>query len=233
MTSFDVIEHSPRPDETIREIMGFLKEDGCAFVGQTLQPANIEEIRGDWWYLAPRNGHVTTYSSETLRLYCEKNGILYDEFNALFALSRPARSELSRTLIERRLPQNRRYVVHAPGGAGRYEGWDEEEDLGDHAFRWTRAADVSFGLHPIPAGASRIVIPHQGAISEDFLKTAVVRIGSVERPAAVRGGELVAHFDFPEARIRPVMLRTAQPVSPLSIGLNSDARDLGIAVLTR
>ena len=55
----------------------FTASNGAVFVGQTVQPANIEEIKGAWWYLAPRNGHVSTYSDFTFFVIDKKLGLLY------------------------------------------------------------------------------------------------------------------------------------------------------------
>jgi 2-polyprenyl-6-hydroxyphenyl methylase/3-demethylubiquinone-9 3-methyltransferase len=66
ITCFEVIEHSCDPVKTLAEMKSFLRNDGCIIFSQTTQPADILSLRGNWWYLAPRNGHVSTYSEESL-----------------------------------------------------------------------------------------------------------------------------------------------------------------------
>jgi 2-polyprenyl-6-hydroxyphenyl methylase/3-demethylubiquinone-9 3-methyltransferase len=66
ITSFEVIEHSPDPLGTLQDMQGLLRRDGCILFSQTVQPPDILSIRGNWWYLAPRNGHVSTFTEEAL-----------------------------------------------------------------------------------------------------------------------------------------------------------------------
>jgi hypothetical protein len=231
ITCFDVIEHSATPRETLREIMAYLTEDGCVLVGQTLQPYNIEELRSDWWYIAPRNGHVTAYSSETMHLYARNEGILFDDFGDLFALSGPQRSLLSETIIERRLPRIRRHLFLAPSAEmGAYHSWQPVEYAEGRPFRWTRTSEVSLGTHAFAPGECRILLPFVMAASPAILKGAYIRAGEVERPLTLRNEDLVATFDFPDASNREVTLCMPPAESPASKGLSGDLRVVGLAV---
>lgn len=231
ITCFDVIEHSPDPRRTFAEIMGYLADGGCLLVGQTLQPADIATIRGDWWYVAPRNGHVTFYSAETMHLYALANGLRFDDFGDLFVLTHGRRSELTDAIVARRHPQPRRVELGAPAsGGGPYSGWHEAETTPAGDFRWTREADVGLGVHPTPVGVFRVAMQYQGSVSPEFLKACRIRAGAQERPILVHEDTLYAVFDFPDAGFRDIALRQPPVPSPVSLGIGDDDRRLGLAI---
>ena len=62
-----MLEHTPDPRATIREIASLVQADGIVVFSTLLQPANFQQQGLSWWYVAPRNGHVTIYSAQALR----------------------------------------------------------------------------------------------------------------------------------------------------------------------
>ncbi len=74
ITCLEVIEHSPRPVETLAEMAELLTDDGCILLGESLQPNNIFEARCSWWYAAPRNGHCSTFADRTLAYLAKGRG---------------------------------------------------------------------------------------------------------------------------------------------------------------
>jgi 2-polyprenyl-3-methyl-5-hydroxy-6-metoxy-1,4-benzoquinol methylase len=58
----EVVEHSPTPKETFADITGFMAETSAVMIGTLLQPHDIQQQAMNWWYLGPRNGHVSLYS---------------------------------------------------------------------------------------------------------------------------------------------------------------------------
>tara|TARA_R110002110_G_scaffold415737_2_gene654590 strand:+ start:1657 stop:2415 length:759 start_codon:yes stop_codon:yes gene_type:complete len=68
ITAIEVVEHSPTPLETIQEIANFLKPGGLILLGTMLQPADIEKRRLSWWYVGPRNGHITLFSRKSMEI---------------------------------------------------------------------------------------------------------------------------------------------------------------------
>src|SRR5580692_5710694 len=72
ITCFEVMEHSPFPDRTVAEMAGLLAEEGAIFFSTLTQPANFGEMGLQWWYVAPRNGHVSLYSPRSLQILFEK-----------------------------------------------------------------------------------------------------------------------------------------------------------------
>ena len=64
--AFEVMEHTPTPTETIREMKQWLKPNGSMIIG-TLSNDIMEGKRDiNHWYLSPRNGHVCMYSNRSL-----------------------------------------------------------------------------------------------------------------------------------------------------------------------
>ena len=75
VTSFEVLEHTPTPYETLRDMRWFMDEKGLLFFSTLLQPPNIDTLGLSWWYAAPRNGHVSLYSRASLDALMERLGL--------------------------------------------------------------------------------------------------------------------------------------------------------------
>lgn len=99
VTAFEVIEHSPAPLETFEQILSFMPERKIILVGQSLQPDDIMRIRGSWWYLAPRNGHCTTYSEKTFRTIAEKLGIHFKAGHGLYGFYSDGKDDLTEIIM--------------------------------------------------------------------------------------------------------------------------------------
>lgn len=65
VTSFEVFEHTTTPVETAREALGFVRPGG-ALLFSTLVCDELPAQGTDWFYLAPRNGHVSIHSTKSL-----------------------------------------------------------------------------------------------------------------------------------------------------------------------
>jgi len=66
ITSFETLEHVPNPTHFAQEISGLIADGGMVLFSTLLQPANIADIRLNWWYAGPRNGHVSLFTSAAL-----------------------------------------------------------------------------------------------------------------------------------------------------------------------
>lgn len=69
----EVLEHLARPAEAFAAARAALKPAGMMFVTTLLQPPRIAALGTAWWYLAPRNGHVSLHSAESLRLLAHQH----------------------------------------------------------------------------------------------------------------------------------------------------------------
>lgn len=74
VTSFETLEHVPDPLAAIRSMVEFAGDPGLIFFRTLLQPADFDQQRLNWWYVAPRNGHVSLFSRDALALAWERHG---------------------------------------------------------------------------------------------------------------------------------------------------------------
>jgi SAM-dependent methyltransferase len=87
--SFEVMEHAPDPRRTMRELDSFLQPGGLILFSTLLQPADIDIVGLDWWYAAPRNGHVSLHSRRSVSKLVEPYGYTFGSFHdGLHALFR-------------------------------------------------------------------------------------------------------------------------------------------------
>jgi len=90
ITCLEVAEHSIEPRETFKDIFSLLKDDGIVMLATLIQPETINEIGVNWWYIAPRNGHVSIYSMKSLQSLIEPYHFsvnsFYSGFHVLFRL---------------------------------------------------------------------------------------------------------------------------------------------------
>jgi 2-polyprenyl-6-hydroxyphenyl methylase/3-demethylubiquinone-9 3-methyltransferase len=75
ITCFEVMEHAPFPHTTAADMVSLLAPDGVILFSTLTQPANFDELGLRWWYVAPRNGHVSMYSRRALAILFEKHGL--------------------------------------------------------------------------------------------------------------------------------------------------------------
>jgi hypothetical protein len=71
---FEVMEHTPQPRQTLSDILSFLHEPGLVLFSTLFQQANTLQLGTNWWYAAPRNGHVSLFTAPAMTaLLTEKN----------------------------------------------------------------------------------------------------------------------------------------------------------------
>jgi SAM-dependent methyltransferase len=67
ITAFEVLEHSPSPRETVKQMVQWLKPSGQILI-TTLSNDILQGKRDpSYWYLAPRNGHVAMFSNKSIQ----------------------------------------------------------------------------------------------------------------------------------------------------------------------
>jgi len=78
----EVIEHTPDPHGFVDDLLRFLDRDGAVFLSTATQPPDIGELGLRWKYAGPRNGHISLFSQESLRLLWEEHGMQIGFFDA-------------------------------------------------------------------------------------------------------------------------------------------------------
>lgn len=81
VTSFETLEHTPDPVGCVRAIADALADNGCVVFSTLVQPQDFEKRGLDWWYVGPRNGHISLQSSRSLATLWENQGFVLKSFN--------------------------------------------------------------------------------------------------------------------------------------------------------
>jgi len=74
VTCFETLEHLPDPVAGVALILECVSEPGLVFYSTCAQPADFEKIGLAWWYVGPRNGHVSIFSKQALAIVWGRHG---------------------------------------------------------------------------------------------------------------------------------------------------------------
>jgi SAM-dependent methyltransferase len=66
ITCFETLEHVPDPLAGIGSIVAYLADPGLVLFSTLLQPPDFEKLAMNWWYVGPRNGHISMFSRDAL-----------------------------------------------------------------------------------------------------------------------------------------------------------------------
>jgi len=223
ITCFEVIEHSTDPAGTLNAMKKLLREDGCIIFSQTLQPPDILAIRGSWWYLAPRNGHVSTYNPEALAELGRRQGLVFhnganvyafaQEFPSSYALK--ARACAGPAFATLRLAAPREAASSAisfPSASDIL--WHPTENDSVWSYRWTGAASLAWQGRWGTADCLQIRIPVLQEAEPGFGLRCEVEFAGQRQPARQDRGELVAEFDVRGRTAGQIILHTPEPILP-------------------
>lgn len=232
ITCFEVVEHSPDPTKVLRNLRDLLAPGGLLVIGQTLHPADITVSRSNWWYLGPRNGHMSTFSSRTFKTAADRLELGYREGSTLYAFTRdPVHRELERSL-ERISPYNPPTVLFAPG-VPKLREWHEVESLQLTEFRWSRASVLRWPACPLPKGWNEVQIPCLFANSDGLLAACTIEVDGQQVETSLRGRTIVGRTNRGSPSIAEIAVRSPEPQSPFDLRGEPDHRLIGIAVLCR
>ena len=73
VTAHEVLEHTPDPLGTCRQALSFPRPGGI-FLFSTLPLDDLPPRATDHWYIAPRNGHISIHTNQSLRLLFDRLG---------------------------------------------------------------------------------------------------------------------------------------------------------------
>lgn len=168
VTAFEVIEHSAQPLWTLDDLLSLVAAGGCLIVGQSMQPHNIADLRCDWWYVAPRNGHITFYSHLTVEKFAASRGLQYRyTAKGSFVLYRTDVSAATQMILDGMEPRAQFLRIGAP--AQNSAGWHSLENDGSRQFRWTESAETVLGEYAFVEGINYIALSVIMAIEPGFL----------------------------------------------------------------
>jgi SAM-dependent methyltransferase len=98
VTSFEVVEHTPDPLGNLAALLALVKPDGAVLISTGLQP---RQVTSDWWYIAPRNGHISIHSHLSLQHLARKLAVRVLTIDTTHLLFRRARDPVARALLRR------------------------------------------------------------------------------------------------------------------------------------
>ncbi len=227
----EVLEHSPDPLGTMRDMKSFLHDDGCIILGQSLQPADIQRVRANWWYCAPRNGHCTTFAARTLSAIAAKFDLLFHCGDSL--VFRPHRASSAREIARRvRSPEPYLCVTLRVPSVVQAEGLHSIENGHGHPFRWTAKESQAWRVDvtadfPVTL---QVRIPFLMEVEPGFASKSVITIGGKKASATIGEAAIVAEVTGVEPGATAIMLQTPEHKSPEDLRGAPDRRRLGLAL---
>jgi hypothetical protein len=101
---FEVIEHSTEPSRILSDIASFVNDNGLIVLSTLVQPPDIEKQGVNWWYLGPRNAHVSLHSKASLERLARGAGYKFASFTDSFHV------------LFRTVPEFARHFIQPPAG---------------------------------------------------------------------------------------------------------------------
>lgn len=80
ITCFEVMEHLPHPRKTVATVLSLLRRPGVVVFSTIVQPESFLSMGLNWWYAAPRNGHISLYTKGALARLFEPHGFKCGSF---------------------------------------------------------------------------------------------------------------------------------------------------------
>jgi 2-polyprenyl-6-hydroxyphenyl methylase/3-demethylubiquinone-9 3-methyltransferase len=87
MLCVEVFEHLARPDAAFAAAAACLDRAGVVLFSTLLQPPELAQHGTAWWYVAPRNGHVSLHTRKSLAVLAERHGFAVGSFNDTFHMA--------------------------------------------------------------------------------------------------------------------------------------------------
>lgn len=81
VTCFETLEHLTDPVAGIGDIVQYLAEPGLVLFSTIVQPEDFDRLGLSWWYVGPRNGHVSLFSRQALALAWRRHGLEFGSSN--------------------------------------------------------------------------------------------------------------------------------------------------------
>jgi len=241
ITCFEVLEHTVAPRASLDDIASFLEPGGCTLFSTGIQPADISVLRANWWYVAPRNGHVSIYSLNSLASLGRHRGLTLHAGDGLMGYSYSTPSTVSRDILAgvgrtvqffsltapspgKDLPPDQRRHWHGPEGV----------NGGGTAYRWTASSDIEWTVLPrhLEPCDLILIIPIQNEVQPGFADRCRVEIGAQSAPLIRHTDGLRASLTIEKSVDAVVRLIMPPLLRPCDLRPVYDSRPLGLAIAT-
>ena len=197
VTCFEVLEHTTSPQATLADIASLLDPAGCVIFGTGIQPRNIGEVRANWWYVAPRNGHASIYTLNALALAGQGTGLTLHAGSGGTAFAGSTPSVISCRLLDSIGLPFQIFELTAPDKgepltSEQRMSWYSVEGIGAEAYRWTREPNIVWRLRSdlLQPGQLTFRIPVQNEIQPGFAEACRLEIGKTSIPLTREFGVL-------------------------------------------
>lgn len=82
VTCFETLEHLPDPVDGIARMVECVAEPGAVFYSTLTQPDDFQNHGIGWWYVGPRNGHISIFTKQALAAAWARHGFKTVALNA-------------------------------------------------------------------------------------------------------------------------------------------------------
>ena len=237
ITCFEVIEHSTTPHSTLADIAALLNPAGCVVFTTAIQSSAINELRANWWYVAPRNGHVSIFSRNSLARLAQDHGLLLYANTSGTAFGGASLSLESKQILTSFGSPSRFISLMAPGhdessADAQRKFWHGIERSGILSYRWTGKPEILWRTQPepIPSCGLTVVIPVANEIQTGFSRNCRLEVGPSSSQLVADSGVLTASFSIEQPVEALFKLVTPNPMRPCDIRPVNDMRTLGLAI---
>ena len=79
----EVLEHSGNPQLLVADMARLMTENSAVFMSTQFLPGNIADIGLNWWYIGPRNGHISLFTMESLAMLWNEQGLEFGSFDGV------------------------------------------------------------------------------------------------------------------------------------------------------
>ncbi len=87
ISSFETFEHLPDPLSAIDTMVDLLTPAGIVMFSTLLQPPEFDQLGMTWWYIGPRNGHVSLFSAKALAIAWQRHGFTVSSLSPVLHLA--------------------------------------------------------------------------------------------------------------------------------------------------
>jgi len=100
MLCIEVLEHLTQPDAAFAAAASRIGDEGVMLFSTLLQPPDVAQRGLGWWYVAPRNGHVSLHTRKSLAILAERHGFAAASFNDTFHMAWRGRPDFAAHIID-------------------------------------------------------------------------------------------------------------------------------------
>jgi 2-polyprenyl-6-hydroxyphenyl methylase/3-demethylubiquinone-9 3-methyltransferase len=223
ITCIEVIEHAPSPQGILADMRSFLADGGCILLNESLQPPDIDTVRCGWWYVAPRNGHVSIYAGRTFVRLAERAGMTFHRS------ANPGRPHVLRSgtrfaALATHCGPAWGYARLCAPGQWPAKGFSGVEGARGEQFQWTVEPEITWTID-VPESCPRvqIMIPFAHESRGGFAVGCVIEVNGKALPTSIQERSICAETEPLAAGKALVTLRTGEMTT-------AHARAIGLAI---